>query len=114
MTVRIVCDFHADPESQVCHDCGLLAWRQQEGWRLAHEDFSVHDELWDAVCPDDAVEWLEDGEIFREGSFVLCIGCFEERLGRQLTREDFKTPPGRRFGLSPSYRLRSRWKARRQ
>ena len=44
--------------------------------------------------------------------FVMCIGCFEKRLGRQLTREDFKAPPNRLFGVPPSYRFRSRWKAR--
>ena len=29
---------------------------------MAHEDFYVQDELWDAICPDDEVdEWTLDG-----------------------------------------------------
>ena len=66
-TAALVCDSHAFPQFQVCRDCGIDAWRQQESGRVAHEDFYVHDELWDAVCPDDAVEmWEEDGATFRE------------------------------------------------
>jgi len=100
MTLAFVCDLYAHPDAQLCHDCGSPAWRLHEGWRVAHEDFYVHDELWDEVCPDDgAEEWTEDGETFREGTFVLCIGCFEEGLGRQLTREDFEAPPRRQFGV---------------
>jgi len=112
MTVARVCEFHADPESQLCRDCGIRSWRREESGRVVHEDFYPHDWLWDAVCPDDTVEKLtEDGEMFREGSFVLCIGCFETRLGRQLSRRDFKVPARRQFGVPPSYRFRSRWKA---
>jgi hypothetical protein len=113
MSVELVCELHAHPESQVCIDCGLHAWHLQEGWRVAHEDFYVHDELWALVCPDDEVyEWVENEVTYREGTFVICIGCFEKRLGRQLIREDFKVPPQRQFGIPPSYRFRSRWKAR--
>lgn len=101
-----------DDRFDACEDCGVSAWRQKEGDRAAHEDFYVHDELWDSVCPDDQVhQWVEDGITFREGRFVMCIGCFERRLGRQLNREDFTVPPQRMFGVPPSYRLRSRWKA---
>ena len=115
MSIAPVCPYHANPELQICHDCGVFAWHQQEGWRVAHEDFVVHDELWDAMCPDDAVgEWVDDlGKTWREGTFILCIGCFEDRLGRQLTGEDFKFPPRRQFGVPPTYRFRSRWKRRR-
>jgi hypothetical protein len=78
-SAALVCDFHAFPQFQVCQDCGIDAWGQQESGRVAHEDFYVHDDLWDAVRPDDAVEmWEEDGVTFREGQFVLCIGCFED------------------------------------
>ena len=113
MESGLVCDLHANPEAQVCADCGVHAWALHEGWRLAHEDFYVHDELWDAVCPDDqVVERAENGTTYREGNFVLCIGCFENRLGRNLTRADFKVPPHRLFGIPASYRFRSRWKAR--
>jgi hypothetical protein len=31
---------------------------------VAHEDFYVHDELWDSICPDDEVEeWVENGDL---------------------------------------------------
>ena len=80
---------------------------------MAHEDFYVHDGLWDAVCPDDdVIEWTDRGATYREGNFVLCIGCFEDRLGRQLTSKDFAGPPQRMYGIPPSYRFRRRWRAR--
>lgn len=77
-----------------CRDCGIEAWHQWDEAQgcYAHEDFYVHHELWDSVCPDDLVEEFRDenGEVSgRNGTYVLCIGCFEERLGRQLTRQDF-------------------------
>jgi hypothetical protein len=88
----------------------VKAWRQVEGGRLVHEDFYVHDELWDAVCPDDEVrEWVVDGTTFREGKFVICLGCFESRLGRRLTREDLTVRPQELFGTPASRRLASRW-----
>ena len=39
----------------------------------------VHDEIWKTVRP--------------EGSGMLCIGCVEDRLGRQLTASDFTDAP---------------------
>lgn len=93
-----------------CVDCGICAWMQIEDGEIVHEDFYVHDALWDEVCPDDEVrEWVVDGTKFREGKFVICVGCFERRLGRTLRREDFTTEPGSLFGTPPSRRLRSRW-----
>ena len=109
-----LCARHAEPAAQTCKDCGINAWQIDEGDRMAHEDFYVHDSLWDAACPDDeVVEWTQGRVAFREGNFILCIGCLEDRLGRQLTREDFTTPPQRMGGTPPSYRFRRRWKARR-
>lgn len=97
-----------------CPDCGVLAWRQIEDGRVVHEDFYIHDELWDSVCPDDVVfEWVENGTKFREGRFVMCIGCFEKRLGRKLTQADLTTPPGDLFGIPPSKRFVSRWESAR-
>lgn len=81
----------------LCRDCGLDAWMFEEDGRVVHEDFYVHDELWDDVCP--------------EGG-LLCIGCFERRLGRQLRRTDFKGPPNALFGDPPSARFRERWETR--
>jgi hypothetical protein len=99
-----------------CHDCGIDAWwfRDFNG-QIVHEDFYVHDALWDAACPDDDVlRWHEAGVNFGEGQWVLCIGCFEQRLGRTLTRADFKVGPRSLFGTPPSLRFRLRYKARRR
>jgi hypothetical protein len=105
-----MCDQCSDLSLLDCEDCGLPAWSQFEEGRIVHEDFYVHDELWDTVCPDDGVvEWVARGTKFREGRFVMCIGCFESRLGRQLTRADFTTPPNDLFGTPPSSRFVSRW-----
>lgn len=93
-----------------CVDCGVDAWAQNEDGRLVHEDFYVHDEMWDAVCPDDeVVEWEASGTTFRQGRFLICIGCFERRLGRRLERRDFAAPPHRLFPHPPSNRFLSRW-----
>jgi hypothetical protein len=52
----------------VAVDCGVHVWRLHESGRVAHEDFYLRDELWDAVCPDDEVdEWTLDGVIDRRG-----------------------------------------------
>lgn len=98
-----------------CHNCGIDAWwfRDYDG-RIVHEDFYVHDELWDTVCPDDdVIRWQEDGVTFGEGQWVLCIGCFEKRLGRTLTRADFTGRPRALFGTLASLRFRLRYKDRR-
>ena len=88
-------------EHTFCGDCGVQAWRFWENGRTVHEDFYVTRALWDATCPDDGV--------------VLCIGCFERRLGRRLVRADFTVEPhvhtapwpGR--GTPPSQRFVDRW-----
>jgi hypothetical protein len=95
-----------------CHDCGIKAWSQVESdGRVVHEDFYVHNALWDGACPDDDVlrGYLPNGQEFGEGLFILCIGCFEKRLGRTLTREDFLGPPSDLFGTPPSSRFVARW-----
>lgn len=101
----------------VCRDCGINAWWLDDGGgRNVHEDFYVHNELWDAACPDDECRTRTQGSYtFREGSFVLCIGCFERRLGRRLTRSDFMGPPRPSStpwpptGTLPSERFVDRW-----
>ena len=55
-----------------CLDCRAGAWRDLQ------EDFYVHDHVWRQAVPN------------AEG--MLCIGCLETRLGRQLTRADFANP----------------------
>ena len=55
-----------------CTDCRFHPWRHGE-------DFYVLDGLWLTVMP---VKKRDD---------IICIGCFEKRLGRKLTRKDFKS-----------------------
>lgn len=84
----------------ICPGCGANAWHIEERGRNVHEDFYVHDKLWNRVCP--------DGGCF-------CIGCFERRLGRRLNRHDFKAPPREATapwpgpGTPPSMRFLDRW-----
>ena len=52
-----------------CPDCGM---------NTIDEYYFLHDEIWDqATYPD--------------GDRLFCIGCVEARLGRQLTRNDFRS-----------------------
>jgi hypothetical protein len=102
----------------LCRDCGIEAWNQwdeQQGCH-AHEDFYVHDELWDGACPDDLIEEVrfEDGTTGRNGTYVLCIGCFEQRLGRPLIAADFKSqdPDGWYWSTLVGRRSSMRFRAR--
>ena len=78
-------------ELTICADCGIDAWAFEEDGEIVSEEFYVSDDLWDATCPDDeVVHWTsDDGTEFSQGRFVICIGCFEHRLGRSLTLRDF-------------------------
>jgi hypothetical protein len=100
-----------DPEvSLLCPDCGIHAWRFEEDDHMVHEDFYVSAELWDSVCPDDKVRrYVRDGIEYGQGNFAMCIGCFEKRLGRELTRRDLTVEPDDLFGTPPSRRFRNRW-----
>lgn len=84
-----------DPSELLCHDCGIEAWMFMEDGRIVHEDFYVSDELWHSVAP--------------ERDILLCIGCFETRLGRELRRADFKGQPHDLGGDPPSARFWRRW-----
>lgn len=55
-----------------CCDCGMDVYTEGEA-------YSVHDHVWAAngTCR----------------CAILCVGCFEARLGRQLTAEDFPKYP---------------------
>ncbi len=102
-------------ELTICPDCGIDAWSIEEDGRIVHEDFYVDNELWDSTCPDDdVVRWTENGTEFGQGRFVICIGCFEKRLGRRLTRHDLGAEPGDGGphdlgGTPPSRRYLDRW-----
>jgi hypothetical protein len=57
-----------------CVDCGFDTF-------VGGEYYAVHDAVWKAAC--EAAPRLHDG------GGLLCIGCLERRLGRELTRDDF-------------------------
>lgn len=85
------------PDVLSCYDCGSSPWDMGE-------DFYVNDKLWKQVMPLDG---------------IICIGCFEKRLGRQLTKKDFKPwarknrwygDQRRKLNNPPSERLKNRLK----
>jgi hypothetical protein len=59
-----------------CFDCGHNTWRSPQ------EYYAVTDAVWSMAC---AVEPKLPDELG-----MLCVGCLEQRLGRELTRADFK------------------------
>ena len=59
-----------------CADCG------RNTCIPPREFYAVHDALWSEAC---AVE-----PVLPDESGMLCIGCLEQRLGRELTGADFK------------------------
>lgn len=95
--------------TSICRDCGIDAWGFEEDGREVTEEFYVSNALWDAAAPDDEViRWTtDDGVELGQGRFVLCLGCFERRLGRTLTKDDLgangRPPDG------ASRRYRERW-----
>lgn len=56
--------------SFICMDCKVDTMS-------IDEYYMVHDEIWEEAVP--------------EFEGMLCIGCLEERLGRELTPDDFPT-----------------------
>jgi hypothetical protein len=60
----------------LCVDCGVDALALRE-WYI------VHDELW-------AMAWVGRIKPWHVPSQqILCVGCLERRIGRQLTADDF-------------------------
>lgn len=47
---------------------------------ILHEFYMVHDSIWSAA-------------VSEKPAVILCIGCLETRLGRELTATDFKAVP---------------------
>ena len=68
MTTRTDCDHWS---LALCHDCGTDTPPFDGPGRA--ESYMVHDHVW-------AAAGLQSG--------LLCIGCLEQRLGRQLTAAD--------------------------
>jgi hypothetical protein len=98
-----------------CHDCGIdtaPCSGKGRGSRILKRDvgkwewYMVKDDVWAAagMPPDD--ETVPVGE-----SGYLCIGCLETRLGRPLTRADFKYPEAHQEDELDTPRLRDRLRA---
>src|SRR5262249_25075194 len=70
----------------LCNDCGVDTdpFPPRRG---AAEQYIVNDDVWSAARM--APGRLREDFSLRGGGF-LCVGCIEKRLGRLLTREDFK------------------------
>jgi hypothetical protein len=105
-----------DDADMTCPDCGIEPWDQLEGSEWVHEDFYVTDALWEATCPDDQCRDVPGMPGIRMGTFQICIGCFEARLGRRLGRDDFTAPPSLTYdpearldGVRPSSRFLDRY-----
>lgn len=81
-------------DTTLCADCGVDTLALCE-W------YMVRDELWASAWPGGQIERSHPG------SQVLCIGCLEQRLGRQLTATDFTDAPVNRMANN-SPRLRDR------
>ncbi|MGY3409161.1 hypothetical protein ACVWZV_005274 [Bradyrhizobium sp. GM5.1] len=79
-----------------CLDCG----RQTTFTREGDEYYMVHDEVWQRANP--------------TGEGMLCVGCLEGRLGRQLSAEDFTDCPLNENMHGKSDRLIARLTTRRQ
>jgi hypothetical protein len=87
------------------HDCGPEPSWQEEAeancvdcrWNAVRlgEWYMVHDDVWKAA----GMETMGG---------ALCIGCLEERLGRDLTADDFKDCPLNDLSVFPSASFSSR------
>lgn len=69
-----------------CADCGTNT-------NTINEYYMIHNHIWDSVAK------------FKE---MLCIGCLENRLGRQLVPSDFTDAPINHGYFEQSERLKSR------
>lgn len=79
-------EFSSD-DSWLCLDCGIHTG-------LIDEYYMVNDDVWEEA------EMDEDG--------MLCVGCLEVRLGRQLVPADFPDLPINAGGFAHSDRLMNR------
>lgn len=82
----------SDFDGFICVDCGLDT-------KEAQEYYMVYNDVW------------EDAGMSFAGHFgdgMLCVGCIESRLGRELTPSDFPDLPINRGFFPMSDRLKSR------
>lgn len=74
--------------------------------------FMVHDSVWDAAWPNSKPQrrvmrrQAEERGLTKQARQLLCFDCFEKRLGRRLTIEDF-TKVSLNDGVRIGYRMGS-------
>ena len=81
-----------DYSSFICLDCGINTLTQTEEYYVVHDDV-----------------WLASG--LTKSAGMLCIGCLEERIGRELTAADFPDYPINKGVFPHSTRLQLRMAA---
>jgi len=87
---RVVRIMENDPvRNPVCMDCGVDT-------EAINEEYMILDDLWRTAVPSEAG--------------MLCVGCLEKRLGRELRRDDFARYVQSAFddGMPASDRLKKR------
>lgn len=94
--------------ADLCNDCGWPTyWADRP-----HEYYMVTDAVWAeaGMSPDGDAWWDDYGHWHDENaSGHLCIGCLEDRLGRELTRADFTDARINEIGATlQTERLRNR------
>ena len=71
-----------DFRKYICADCSVNTLE-------INEYYSVHNNLWKEAIKIEPI--LNEKERKKNGKWtMLCIGCLEQRLGRELTCEDFR------------------------
>lgn len=83
-----ICSRH---ESDLCMDC-------EKHQREFDEYYMVHDNIWESAVIGD--------ELFG----LLCIGCLEDRLGRQLNPRDFTSFPVNSKENAKKHSWRQQWR----
>jgi hypothetical protein len=83
-----------------CHDCSVNTVPLER----PREYYEVYDSLWQDQAEAPGVGQADNGV----QGFYLCIGCLEERVGRELDRGDFKRFPANKPSAWLSDRLNNR------
>ena len=75
--------------SSDCADCGVDTWALGEMYMVRHD-------LWKWAVGDRYLVYDYDGRLKDKtgpGTVMLCIGCLEHRIGRELEPDDFTDAP---------------------
>jgi hypothetical protein len=63
----------------ICADCGC------DTEEIGEYNYLLLDDVWEQIWPGTTFKDFRE----MEGKYILCIGCAEKRLGRELKPEDF-------------------------